>query len=764
MSRWTAVLGTADSRRRLAWETAGVGLLAFAIASVVYRVWAVAMRVPFEYQGDANLHATFAKRMTESAWYVTNDRLGAPLGLDNSDFPLGGENLHWLAMKIIGFVVSDPGAILNIHLLFTYATVAAATYLVARIIGLRRWSAIVIALLFAFLPYHLERGVSHSLRTGYYILPFLLLAVAFVAGWRTRFTTVDPTEDTPRTRTRRGILLLALFAVVIGASDTQNSVYASIVLVMVGAIAAVTQRRWIPIGLAVLFTATAALSLVVNNAPFVIISVTEGSNPSVATRPLDDQPRYSLRPAGLVLPVTNHRFAPFDDIVQRVRAEAPYSENTQSLGLMGSIGLVAGLIAAGALTFTRRSLGRMAVVGVFGMVSAMLALIASSQGFSFLLSLGGITMLRTWNRVSLLIALFALVSFAILIELVADRLPRPVGTNRVFAAAGVASALVIIGVGDQVPTRGIVQTESTRADFERDRAFYEAVEAAHDPGASIFQFPVVRFPEGGPVGDLEDYETLTGYLHTDEIRWSTAPIDGRPASYWQFALAPFTPGDQVVLVAAAGFDGVVLYDRGLVGNLTGMPAALTQLTGPPPLIEPDRRLQYFDLGPVRDQIDALTSEAERADLERAITEPVRVEFSPGAFRLEIAENGAFRWVDSNQVELTLVNDEDTDREVDLSFTLGHIDSSVDHFLVTIDGSTERFDATDGRAPFQRRLTVAPGETTISIDAISAETRAPTSTDSRTIGLQIADLRSYDSIVSEVLCQLDTSDVGSLLCR
>lgn len=762
VSRWT---GTADSRRRLATETAGVGLVALVMACAIYRVWAVAMRVPFEYHGDANLHAAFAKRMTESTWYIHNDRLGAPLGLDNSDFPLGGENLHWLAMKIIGFVVSDPGAILNVHLLITYATVASATYLVSRIIGLRRWSSITIALLFAFLPYHLERGVSHSLRTGYYILPFLLLAVAFVAGWRTRFSTVDPTNDEPRVRSRRGILLLVLFAVVIGASDTQNSVYASIVLVMVGSVAALTQRHWIPIGLALLFTVTAALSLVVNNAPFVLTTLTEGSNVSVATRPLDDQPRYSLRPAGLVLPVTSHRFAPFDELMQRVRREAPYSENTQSLGMMGSIGLVAGLIAAGALTFTRRTLGRVAVVGVLGMISAMLALIASSQGFSFLLSLGGITMLRTWNRVSLLIGLFALVSLAILVELAADRIRRPVGTNRRLAATGAAVALVIVGVGDQVPVRGIVQTESTRQDFERDRAFYRAVEASHPTGANIFQYPVVRFPEGGPVGDLEDYETLTGYLHTNEVRWSTAPINGRAASYWQFALAPLTPHDQALLVAAAGFHGVVLYDKGLVGNLAEMPAALTELTGQPRLVEPSRRLQHFDLASVHEQIDQVASTSDRAALTQAITRPVRAELGSGAYRPEINQHGSFRWIDSNEVELTLVNDEDTERSIDLSFSLGHIDDSVDHFLVTLAGADERLDVTDGSADFRRRLTIAPGTTTVMIASSSAaSTRAPTSTDSRTLGLQVAGLVAYDSVVTDLLCQLDRPDTDSLLCR
>jgi hypothetical protein len=44
--------------------------------------------------------APYTKSIVDNGWYLFNPRLAAPFGSDWRDFPLGGENVHWLSLPI----------------------------------------------------------------------------------------------------------------------------------------------------------------------------------------------------------------------------------------------------------------------------------------------------------------------------------------------------------------------------------------------------------------------------------------------------------------------------------------------------------------------------------------------------------------------------------------------------------------------------------------------------------------------------------------
>lgn len=740
-----------DNGRRVIAESAAVGAIAFTIACVVYRVWDVARNVPFRYRGDGLLHAAYVRRMEEAGWYFSNDRLGAPFELDTRDFPLGGENVHWLSLKVLGWLVPNWGAAMNVYLLLTYALVAATAYFALRVLGLRRWISIVAALLYSFLPFHQWRGVEHLLRSGYYIVPLLTLAVIWVGRFGSDLTT-DPASRGWATVRKDRVFAICALAVLAGGSDTQNAIYASLLIVLVSVAVAVTSRDIRPVAVAVAFGALAFSSLLVNNTPFLLNRLEQGTNYDVANRLAAEQESFSLRPAQLFMPVTNHRLGPLADLKSHVKDEVFVGEDSQSLGMAGSIGLAAVVLTAVAGGFLAPSSRRRALAALCGVCSLLLIAISASQGWSFILSIAGAKMLRTWNRTSTFIAFFALIGFVLCAEAAADRLRNRYRTvDRRMAAAVAAVMLTALGVLDQVAP-GVAQTERDRTNFTADRVFYAAVEESLSPGAMVYQFPLTWFPEGGRVGELGDYEQLTAYLHTSETRWSAASMKGRPEMQWHEQLSRLGPYETILAVATAGFDGAVVYRLAYPAGTPSIEGPLTELVGGPTIVSEDRQLAFYDLRDLRDRIEANDPDLLSSARDDLLNAP-RITWHGDLHHFEPGPPAA-RWTRTNEVELSITNPKVEEQSVVLSMHIHHLDPAARS--ATIDGPfgsrTVRLRHGDPVA-FREQFDLPPGTTTIRITS-DGTPGVPDGPDERTLALNLAGLTVLSRDTISALCSVD----------
>ena len=98
------------NRGRVARESLAVGAAALLVALWVLRVWQLDPTAPVLYDWDALFHLAQIQSMREGSWYLWNARLAAPFGQDARDFPMGGENLHWAALKLLGMVMPNAPA------------------------------------------------------------------------------------------------------------------------------------------------------------------------------------------------------------------------------------------------------------------------------------------------------------------------------------------------------------------------------------------------------------------------------------------------------------------------------------------------------------------------------------------------------------------------------------------------------------------------------------------------------------------------------
>src|SRR5262245_46658958 len=111
---------------------------------------------PLKYRGDSLLHMGWIKNIVDTGWYLHNDRSGAPGGQDVRGFP-GADTLHHLICKGLACFTDEVGLIFNLFYLLTFPLVTISTLFVLRRLGVSGAVALVVSLLYAFLPFHYYR-------------------------------------------------------------------------------------------------------------------------------------------------------------------------------------------------------------------------------------------------------------------------------------------------------------------------------------------------------------------------------------------------------------------------------------------------------------------------------------------------------------------------------------------------------------------------------------------------------------------------------
>jgi phosphoglycerol transferase len=158
-----------------------------------------------------------------------------------------------------------------------------------------------------------------------------------------------------------------------------------------------------------------------------------------------------------------------------------------------------------------------------------------------------------------------------------------------------ATFLVAVGVWDQLPKYPKWEEDVRQRawnDFERDREFFPALEAALPKGAMVFEFPVKDYPEMGPIREMGDYEHFRPILHTQDLRVSYGAIKGRGDTTWQKALTSKTPEEIRATLEKHGFAAILINRKAYEDAGQGLQAGL-ESAGAKPLME---NQDFFVLG------------------------------------------------------------------------------------------------------------------------------------------------------------------------
>jgi phosphoglycerol transferase len=575
-------------------EIAVVAVATFVPLSIVYRFWDGNFRIPLAYWGDANFYGGVTQNIIDTGWYQTSDRLGAPFGQEMYDFALGGDNLHWLMIRILTIPSQDWALVNNLFAFLSFFTIALASFYALRWMRVGRTLAVSVAVLYAFAPFHFIRANGHLVYASYVAVPVgVVLALRAARGLHpfSRFA-----AGAGRTWARTGIWLAAV--VVVASCGSYYTAFSVLLVVTACVLACAANRSREPLAAMLVVVALVGAVYVANQLPSILYSREHGDNAQVAERQPAEVDAWGLRVVQLVTPIPEHRIAPLASLSAELLQGGLNSEVSMFLGTIGTIALLGmlGWMLVNVVSNRRGPPGAgrddIDERQLLPALALVCILVGVQGGLAWFVAIAGGAELRSWNRISIVIAFLALAWLALTIE--RHLVPR-IHTARGAAILGLSVALVVaLGIADQTSDEIVSDRRTQAPAFHADRAYFTELEQRLPPGAAIYQLPYVPYPESGPVFNIVDYDPIRPYLHTRELRWSYGAMRGREGAERLRAISEQPTPRLVEDVRAEGFAGILVDTYGYE-DAREILAGLEAETGRRGVASDDGRWVLFEL-------------------------------------------------------------------------------------------------------------------------------------------------------------------------
>ena len=558
-------------------STAVLSLLVLCWAA---RLWEADLSVPLTYGGDGIYYQTLIKGMIDNGWYLHNDRLGRPGGMDLREFPISDGWFHYLLIKLLGWIVPDAAVVFNLFCLLTFPLAALSALFVLRRLGVAPLIAAVVALLFTFLPFHLLR-LGHMFLAAYYFVPLTVLLVVRLYQGRLPFGRGQPAAA----------LGMVAVCVLTGLGGVYYALFACFFLAVAGTVRACVTRARTPLlaggGLAGLIFA----SLLITLAPSIHYRQTHRVNPERGRRSPCEAEIYGLKISQMTLPVYGHRVRKLREIAAHYQATAPLvNENmTAALGLTGTFGF---FWLVGRM-FLRRPRDCNDTADVLALLTVAAVLLASVGGLGAVLSYLASPWLRGYNRISVYIGFFALTTVALLLEKARRRWAQT--PARRLAFGGALALLLLGGLFDQTTSEMVPAYAESRRVYAEDRGFGRDIETLVPSDSFVFQLPYGEFPEGLWTPAFAAIDLLRPYLHTQRVGWSYGSLRGHTGARWAKETATLPPKRMVAALVEAGAGGIYIDRRAYKDRAAALEKDLTGQLGPPALVHPSGDQVFFSL-------------------------------------------------------------------------------------------------------------------------------------------------------------------------
>jgi phosphoglycerol transferase len=582
-------------------------VLSLLAADRILRLDLADAHVPFGYGGDALVHAMEVKATVDHGRYMEVPELGAPGVLRLHDHPPQFDSLHLAIVRLMAMFSHDWAAVFNAYYILGFPLIALAALAVLRRLGLSPRTAVVMSLLYAFLPSRLVKAQGHLFLDTFFEVPCAVLLALWACEaepplFRDRGPGRWPTLDLRR---RRSIAALVL-CVLVGATGLYYAFF-TVCLIVAGALSAAIGRRSTVHALSGLALAAAlGATVAVHALPTALYHARHGANAQVVvSRHPGEAEIFGLRIAQLLLPIDGHRLVAWRALKDRYNATAPFPGESAltSLGVVGGVGFL--VLLAVQLGWRRRwttAAGELSSASRAGDASpppwralATLNLVAlllgTVGGFGSLFALLVSPAIRTYCRLNVFIAFLSLAAVGLLIDRLARSRPR--------LALWLLPVVLGVGLFDQASIHATPSYAQVRAAYEADAELVRRLEAELPPRAMIFQLPFQIFPDAPPIERMEGYDHLRPYLHSRTLRWSYPVMHGRDDEVWIADTSRQPPDKMVRELGAAGFAGVLVDRLGYRDGATALERDLGALLGPPLVTRDGRRAFYRLRAPAR---------------------------------------------------------------------------------------------------------------------------------------------------------------------
>lgn len=703
---------------------AGTLFACLAILIWALELWRADLFVLFyyPYSGDVFFTGMFIKGSIDNPWFLHNNLLGMPFGLDFYDYPMF-DNLHLGIMKLISLVTNDYASSYNLYYLLTYPLTTLTTLFVLRHFALSFPVAIIGSLLYTFLFFHLTRAEGHIFLASYYLIPLMVMVILWIYLERPIFIWDRASQgELIDSNTRWKAITSVVICFLVSSAGLYYAFFAMFFLGVVGTIIAFKRSCFRPLFTAGFLVALIGLGLVLNIAPNILYWLQNGYNGSALVRSALETEVYGLRIVQMLLPNPWHRvpiLAEWSKSYYRHLAElAPSLANesmTASLGIAGSLGFI---FLIGWLFFQRINAGTNDLITGLSTLNIAAILLATIGGIGSLLAMVSFSQIRAYNRISVYIAFFSLFAFVWGIEQIRKRWFH--SKLRIFFVLLIL--FLAIFLLDQIPTGASPPYDTLYADYSNDAQFIRKIEMLVSPGAAIFQLPPMAFPENGSLHQMMDYDLFRGYLHSKTLRWSYGAMKGRYASDWQQQVVKKSMPEMVETLAFAGFEGIYVDRFGYADSANELRQVLGDILNVKPLVSTNKRLLFFPMPQyVRDLRVRYTDAEWELQREVALYQPF-VTWS-GCSGIEGTKENNWRWCAAS-AELIIENPSNQTKHVNLEMALATGYPELSELRIASEDAVQTLAINSTDTVVSKRLSIPHGKLTITFASTARRVESP----------------------------------------
>jgi hypothetical protein len=736
---------SAKTRRRiglLADRTAGPALTALlSVAAMVQalRLWEWRPGDPMAVGEDASGVTMQIKGVLEHGWYGVNHDLGAPFGQDTSWYP-HADHLHLFLVRLIGFTSDNPFTVGALYFMLGFPLAALSMYWLARQRGLNRVGSVVAGVLFSVLPGH-QLKYGHLFLASYWVVPlgmWLVLRTAMGEPlFRLKVNWQDPAK---RLSALRLNFTSAVCVICIAVGGIYYSAFTLLLLAVTLLVRLVATRDRRSVSRASLLVGTIGiLSLAA------VMNVAAGQDKSTlvaapAMRAFWESEVYAGKLMDLILPWNHHRVDALQYLTVAYNSRTTPTLEEPALGIIALSGVVALIVILLSSLVPRRVKPVRPELGMMGVLTLVAISFFSIGGLGSFVALFVTPQIRTWSRFFVIIALFGLLAVGHWVSALSRR-------NRMLGMLG-AVALLLIGVLDQTNPAMASDYQSLRNEVASLTTFSRSLEAQVGPGCSVFQLPIVPFPENPPVHDMTDYAHFRPSLVSTSLSWSYGAIRGTSLADWQLALPQKSTPALLDDLAATGFCAVELDRAGYADRAATLGTDLTALLGQPIARTQDGRNIAWDLAARRTSLMSRIGVDQFKSKGDMVLHPIVVYSYDGALGVEQDHGKPFQWTGPTPTIDIHNFDRKTVKGIVLVFSLAAPDSAPRRFTIRLpDGGIQVVDVNGGASrQVKVEVNAEPGRNALTIttegEAVSVSEAMPSgAADRKLVFGKLIDLRA-----------------------
>jgi phosphoglycerol transferase len=539
--------------------------------------------------GDALQHAVWIRNYIETGWFDFNDRFGAPGNQDLRGFPQA-DAFHYLLMKPLIAIYPNPSWVWNWYYLLSFPFVALSSIWALNRLGFSPWVSILIANLYCFIPFHFQRA-EHLFLASYFWVPvscYFAISLMETRG-----------EAESRGKQIAGWVCKLFVLFLIGMSGIYYAVFSCFFYLVSGFAGSLIHGSTARFLRSIVYIGVTGLGVIVALWPAIEHKVHADYNADAVIRSAAQTEIFGLKISQLLLPVHDHRIYFLRHLRQHYDLPSTPLGNenrTATLGVVASLGFLFALIRF-LFQFTRpRNLSRIEFLGFLIVVTLLLAGIG---GFSSMISFMISPWIRCYNRLSIFIAFFSLVAFAMIVEVVRSRLLAS-KEQRIGFILGCVLTL-FVGLEDMIGLKTAPSRRDTERRIKNDQGFVQEIERLVEPGKMIYMLPYRSYPEAGaekiPV-TFTHSDLQRPLLQSENLRWTFGGIRGEYGDRWVKHHEALPLQQKIQKLIEAEFGGIYVDRSAYLDHGEELEAGIAKKMGPPTVVSDDQRFSFFDLAPL----------------------------------------------------------------------------------------------------------------------------------------------------------------------